>query len=163
MKKKREIVKKWSVMKRRMEKIMKLGSKRRAKDVRMALVVDVAAAVCCNGLVEELDLYPNTTPLSANYTTIQRQQLEKEQVFEFLIGLNNNLDEVRGRLVGHSPFLDTEEAFFQVRREKERRCVMLTTPDVSPIESFSLVSKSRPLPSDKSNPDSRPNREGDHC
>lgn len=63
-------------------------------------------------LWQELDLYLGTTPLCATCTTLRRQQLEKERVFEFLTGLNSDLDEVRGRLVSRSPFPDTEEAFF---------------------------------------------------
>ena len=119
-------------------------------------------------LWQELDLYLDTTPLCANCTTIQRQQLEKERVFEFLTGLNSNLDEVRGRLVGRAPFPDTEEAFSEVRREEARRRVMLTTPDLQPIESSALVSKSGPPPHGRSTPDPRPNRKGDrpwcdHC
>lgn len=63
-------------------------------------------------------------------TTIQRQQLEKERVFDFLTGLNNDLNEVRDRLVGRTPFPDTE-----VRCEEACRRVMLITPELQPTES----------------------------
>ncbi|XP_062075281.1 uncharacterized protein LOC133779323 [Humulus lupulus] len=120
---------------------------------------DLPAPLFNDPTYKELDLYLDTTPLCANCTTIQRQQLEKERVFEFLTGLNNNLDEVRGCLVGRAPFPDTEEA---------RRRVMLTTPDLQPIESSALVSKSGPPPLGRSTPDPRPNHKGDqpwcdHC
>ena len=120
-------------------------------------------------LWQDLDVYLDTTPLCATCTTIQRQQLEKERVFDFLTGLNNDLDEVRGCLVGRTPFPDTEEAFSEVRREEARRRVMLITLELQPIESSALVSKfGSPPPHGKSTPDPRPNRKGDrpwcdHC
>ncbi|XP_062112894.1 uncharacterized protein LOC133824050 [Humulus lupulus] len=111
-------------------------------------------------LWQELDLYMDTTPLCATCTTLQRQQLEKERVFEFLTRLNNNLDEVQGRLVSCSPFPDTEEAFSEVKHEEARRRVMLTTPELPVVESSVLVSKSGPPPFGRSTLDPRPNRTG---
>ncbi|GAA0146415.1 hypothetical protein LIER_06379 [Lithospermum erythrorhizon] len=51
--------------------------------------------------------------------------MKKERVYEFLTGLNNELDEVRGRIIGQKPFPSTEEAFAEVRREETRRRIML--------------------------------------
>ena len=41
--------------------------------------------------------------------------IEKERVFDFLHGLNSNLDEVRGKLLGTKPFPSMREAFAKVR------------------------------------------------
>ena len=51
--------------------------------------------------------------------------LKKERTFDFLQGLNPNLDEVRGRLLGMKPFPTLRELFAEVRREENRKCVMM--------------------------------------
>ena len=47
------------------------------------------------------------------------------RVFEFLAGLNRDLDDVRGRILGRRPLPSTREVFSEVRREENRRKVML--------------------------------------
>ena len=42
--------------------------------------------------------------------------IEKERVFNFLHGLNSDLDEVKGRLSGIKPFPSIRKAFAKVRR-----------------------------------------------
>jgi len=54
------------------------------------------------------------------------RMLEKEQVFDFFQGLNLDLDEVMGRLLGIKPLPYLREVFAEVRREESRRWVMLT-------------------------------------
>jgi len=46
--------------------------------------------------------------------------LEKEMVFDFLHGLNKDLDEVRGSLLGTKRFLSIREAFAKIRLEESR-------------------------------------------
>ncbi|GAA0148238.1 hypothetical protein LIER_07739 [Lithospermum erythrorhizon] len=75
-------------------------------------------------LWHELDLYLKSDPLCNKYSIKQIQQLEKGRVFEFLTGLNNDLDEVRGRIVSRSPFPNTKESFSEVRREEKRRRII---------------------------------------
>ncbi|KAK9211342.1 hypothetical protein WN943_000717 [Citrus x changshan-huyou] len=55
----------------------------------------------------------DTTP---NYSTWEAENL---------IGLNPNLDEVCGRLLGMKPFPTLRELFAEVRREENRKCVMM--------------------------------------
>ena len=43
------------------------------------------------------------------------KMVEKERVFDFLHGLNSNLDEIRGRMLGTKPFPSIREAFVEVR------------------------------------------------
>ena len=54
-----------------------------------------------------------------------RKIVEQKRVFKFLLGLNQNLDEVRGRILGTKPFPNIREVFFEVRREKSRKKVMM--------------------------------------
>ncbi|XP_052197933.1 uncharacterized protein LOC127804888 [Diospyros lotus] len=55
------------------------------------------------------------------------KMVEKERVFDFLQGLNSDLDEVRGQLLGIKPFPSIKEAFAEVRREESRKKVMMHT------------------------------------
>lgn len=40
--------------------------------------------------------------------------MDKKRVFDFLYGLNKDLDEVRGRVLGFMPFPKVKEAFAEV-------------------------------------------------
>ncbi|RVW29262.1 Retrovirus-related Pol polyprotein from transposon TNT 1-94, partial [Vitis vinifera] len=47
--------------------------------------------------------------------------VEGKRVFKFLLGLNKNLDEIRGRIMGVKPLPSLREAFSEVRREERGR------------------------------------------
>lgn len=49
----------------------------------------------------------------------------KSAFYDFLVGLNRDLDVVRGRILGRAPLPLIGEAFAEVRREENRRRVML--------------------------------------
>jgi len=71
--------------------------------------------------------------------------IEKERVFDFLHGLNPNLDEVKGRLWGSKPFPSIKEAFAEIKREESRKKVMLSATSDGPIQGGSalVVTKSK--------------------
>ncbi|GAV83491.1 UBN2_3 domain-containing protein, partial [Cephalotus follicularis] len=46
---------------------------------------------------------------------------EKERIYKFLLGLNKELDEVRGRILNIKPLPSVCEVFSEVRREETRR------------------------------------------
>ena len=46
-------------------------------------------------------------------------------MFKFLLGLNKNLDEIRGRIMGVKPLPSVREAFSEVHREKSRKNLMM--------------------------------------
>ena len=76
------------------------------------------------------------------------QMLEKDRVFDFLQGLNKDLDEVRGRILGVKPLPSLREVFSEVRREKSQRRVMLTSnegifPEEQPQGSALMSSHSQ--------------------
>lgn len=85
-------------------------------------------------------------------------RLEKERIYKFLLGLNKDLDEVRGRILGTKQLPKIREVFSEVRREESRRKLMLgnTTPL---LESSALAAKGIQL-----RPTQRKNRPWcDHC
>lgn len=73
----------------------------------------------------ELDLSSETNWSCTDDTTKYRKLVEKERIYDFLAGLNKDLDDVRGRLLGIKPFLSIDEIFAEVRQEEYRRRVML--------------------------------------
>ena len=57
--------------------------------------------------------------------TRYKKIVEKKRLYKFLLGLNKNLDEVRGRILGTKPLPNIQEAFSEVRREESRKKVMM--------------------------------------
>ena len=51
--------------------------------------------------------------------------LDKERVFEFLLGLNKELDEVKGCVLNYKLFLEIKQVFAEVRRDEAQQRVML--------------------------------------
>ena len=54
-----------------------------------------------------------------------RKIVEQKRIFKFLLGLNQNLDEVRGRMLGTKPLPNIREVFSEVRSEERRKKVMM--------------------------------------
>ena len=93
-------------------------------------------------LWQELDLYYANDWSCVLDAKRYAARLEKERVFDFLYGLSQQLDEVRGRVLGSDPFPLLREAFAEVCREENRRKVMpQATPSLPTIESTALVSR----------------------
>lgn len=72
--------------------------------------------------------------------------LEREHPFDFLHGLNPELDEGHGRLFGVKPFPTFRESFAEVRREESRKRVMMnhSSQDPHPLETnTSLCSRDK--------------------
>ena len=44
------------------------------------------------------------------------KRMENDRVYVFLAGLNKNLDEVQGRILGKKPLLSLRKVFSEVRR-----------------------------------------------
>ena len=70
--------------------------------------------------------------------------IKKECVFAFLVGLNNKIDEVHGRILQREVLPSTQEVFFDVRKEETRRNVILgkETRETPETESSALAAKS---------------------
>ncbi|KAL6331881.1 hypothetical protein AAG906_020228 [Vitis piasezkii] len=67
--------------------------------------------------------------------------MENERVFEFLAGLNCELDDVRSRVLSRRPLPSIREVFSDVRREESRRKVMLWEHLTSGSEASTLVTR----------------------
>ena len=92
-------------------------------------------------LVQELDLISKEEWRCAEDSALFKKRQEKERVFEFLAGLNQDLDDVRGRILSCRPLPSTREVFAEVRREEARRKVMLKKVTTTVLEGSALVSR----------------------
>ncbi|KAG6470271.1 hypothetical protein ZIOFF_071336 [Zingiber officinale] len=73
----------------------------------------------------ELNLFEEEDWENPNDSARYKNKIERGRVFVFLAGLNKELDEVRGRIMGRKPLPPLREVFLEVRREEARRYVML--------------------------------------
>ena len=76
-------------------------------------------------LWQDLDLFNDYEWKSSEDCKHFKKTVEDNHIFKFLIGLNMEFDEVRGRIIGRQPLPSIGEVFSEVRREKSRRLVML--------------------------------------
>ena len=83
--------------------------------------------------------------------------MEQKQTFKFLIGLNKNLDEVRGRVMETKPLPSIREAFSEVRREESRKKVMMGS------QNSALVARGSPSNTNSENRQNNGRPWCDHC
>ncbi|RVW39497.1 hypothetical protein CK203_085970 [Vitis vinifera] len=77
------------------------------------------------GMWQELDLSCEEEWECTGDSVRFKKKMENERVFEFLAGLNRELDDVRSRVLSRRPLPSIREVFSEVRREESRRRVML--------------------------------------
>ena len=63
---------------------------------------------------------------------LYRKIVEQKRLFKFLMGLNKDLDYVRGRVMGTNPLPCLQEVFSEVRREESKKKVMMGGQHLSP-------------------------------
>ena len=95
-------------------------------------------------------------------TALYRRILEQKRTFQFVLGLDKNLDEVRGRVMGTKPLPNLREAFSEVRREESRKKVMMGSQNSAPIlEGSAFATRGPPNNNDSQKRRGRP--WCDHC
>ncbi|CAN1828204.1 hypothetical protein LINPERHAP1_LOCUS32158 [Linum perenne] len=91
------------------------------------------------GIWTDLDTFHDYEWESNRDADHYRSMVNKDQVFKFLAGLNDDLDEVRGRIIAQKPLPRLAEAFAEVRREETRRKLMLGKKSTLPISEGSAL------------------------
>ena len=91
------------------------------------------------GLWQDLDLNCEEEWECTGDNVRFKKKMENERVFEFLVGLNRKLDDLRSRVLSHRPLPSIREVFSKVRREESRRRVILD-PSFGP-EASALLSR----------------------
>lgn len=74
-------------------------------------------------------------------------------IYKFLLGLNKELDEVRGRVFGTKSMPNLRQVFSKVRREESCRRVMLGTSASSTVEGSALATRFSSDPKPTGGPD----------
>ena len=106
---------------------------------------------------QQLDVYEeydwNCPEDAAKYQKI----VEKRQLFKFLLGgLNKDLDEIRGRILGTKALPTIREAFTEVKREESRKKLMLGKQTAVAItESSALATGVSPVTMEEINGNKR--------
>ncbi|KAL7593058.1 hypothetical protein Lser_V15G32577 [Lactuca serriola] len=90
-------------------------------------------------LWQEMDVFYHINWSCPQDGTLHAKMLEKDRIFDFLQGLNKELDEVRGRILGTKPLPSLREVFAEVRREESLAKVMLHTLISIDVEGSALV------------------------
>ena len=92
-----------------------------------------------------LDMFEVHTWKCPKDTALYRKIVEQKWTFKFLLGLNKNLDEVRERVMGTKPLPSIREAFSEVRREENRKNVMMGSQNSAlSIEGSALIARGPP-------------------
>ncbi|RVW15299.1 Auxin response factor 12 [Vitis vinifera] len=91
------------------------------------------------GLWQESDLFDDNTRACPDCSVRYTKKLEKERLFAFLHGLNKDLDEVRGRILGTKPLPGIQDAFAEVRREESRNVQIMESSGQILVSSVRLL------------------------
>nr|KYP63417.1 hypothetical protein KK1_017986 [Cajanus cajan] len=87
----------------------------------------------------ELDHYRAIKTKCADDVAVLKEFIEQDRVYDFLVGLNPEFDQVRIQILGKSELPSFNEVVAIVRSEESRRNLMLDSPIV---ESSAMVAKS---------------------
>ena len=91
----------------------------------------------------QLDLYETHPWKCVDDSSIYQQIVEQKRTIRFLLGLNKDLDEVKGRVMGIKPFPTIREAFAEVRREESKTKLMMFEANITPaVEGLALFTHS---------------------
>ena len=92
----------------------------------------------------QMDMYRSPKWTCTADAAVYRNLLDQTRTVRFLLGLNKDLDDVRGRIMATSPLPDLRKAFAQVRRESSRRRIMLPEQLKPTNEGSALVARNAP-------------------
>ena len=76
-------------------------------------------------LWHDLDMFNDYEWKSTDDANHYKHTMEAHRIYKFLVGLNVEFDEVRGRIIGRVPHPKISEVFAEVRREESRQHIML--------------------------------------
>ena len=77
-------------------------------------------------------------------SALYKKVVEQKRTFQFLVGLNKDLDEVRARIMAIKPLPRIREAFLEARREESKRKLMMIgdSSTISTMEGSALYTHS---------------------
>jgi uncharacterized Zn finger protein len=78
----------------------------------------------------ELDYYQDFKMQCSDDVVILKKYMEIERIFEFLVGLNIEFDQVRVQILGKESLPLLNEVLSLIRAEEGRRIMMLDVPNI---------------------------------
>ncbi|XP_031277410.1 uncharacterized protein LOC116135837 [Pistacia vera] len=112
---------------------------------------------------QRLDLHETHEQNYSADATSFKKIVEKKQIYKFLLGLNKNLDEIRGRILGTKPLPNIREVVLEVHREESQKKVMLGTQNNQQITEGSALVVREQFSSSNDNCQRRGRPWCDHC
>ena len=86
-------------------------------------VTDYFNALTCQW--QQLDILEEKSWKCSEDSQQYKKIVEKDRVYQFLLGLNKDLDNMRGRILSIKPLPSVKEVFLKVHREESRKKLML--------------------------------------
>ena len=93
---------------------------------------------------QQLDIYDEIRRSCIEDNKQYKPLVEKDRIYKFLLGLNKDLDEVQGRILGTKPLPKIHEVFSKVRREVSRRRLMLGNSSTTQVTEGSTLAVKGP-------------------
>ena len=87
----------------------------------------------------ELDQYRIIKSKCSKDTATLKEYIEQDRVYDFLVGLNPEYDQVRVKILGQKTIPGINEVVATVRSEESRRGLMLAVPPV--VESSAMLAE----------------------
>ncbi|KAF5462800.1 hypothetical protein F2P56_018777 [Juglans regia] len=91
------------------------------------------------GFWQDLDLFNDYEWKNSDNCNHNKKMVENARIFKFLAGLNDEFDEVRGRILGRQPLPPLGEVFSEVRREDCLWNVLMKKKEDETVENSALV------------------------
>ncbi|CAN1836103.1 hypothetical protein LINPERHAP1_LOCUS34642 [Linum perenne] len=92
----------------------------------------------------QLDTYEVQPWDTTKDASLFKKFIEKKRTFQFLLGLNSNLDDAKSRIMSTKPFPTLREAFSEIRQEEFRRQLMLQESKTQTESSAMITQASQP-------------------
>ncbi|KAK8684074.1 hypothetical protein V6N13_040111 [Hibiscus sabdariffa] len=92
-----------------------------------------------NALWQKLDLYEQHDWVDPRDVALYQTITTQHRIFQFLHGLNKDIDEARGRILAMTPLPSIREVFSTVKKEASRRSVMLSKESHISLEGSALL------------------------
>ena len=90
-------------------------------------------------LWQQIDLYDVHSWTCHTDALYFKQVIEKDRCYDFLLGLNDTFEDIRGRVMGIKPLPTLEDAFNIIRNEESRKALMQNLITAPVMESSAMV------------------------
>ncbi|GMJ10400.1 hypothetical protein HRI_004709200 [Hibiscus trionum] len=97
-------------------------------------------------LWQQIDLFEAHDWVDFTDVTLYRKIVEQKRNFQFLSGINRDMDPIKSRILGLNPLPSLHEVFSKVRREESRRLYMIPKAPIPDKSTLVTQTSSSPKP-----------------